>query len=73
MEEILARGTALARELLVGANDGVADGALRLALECANYVSAPGGQALGDAAVLIHCVSKPNSRKCDSVIYTRKR
>ncbi len=52
MEHVLARLAALRRKLLVGADDGVADGTLGLALQCASNVLAPGGETVGDAAVL---------------------
>ena len=52
MEHVLARLAALGGELLVGADDGVADGALGLAFEGADDVPSPGGEAVGYAAVL---------------------
>ncbi len=55
MEEVLARLAALRRQLLVGRNDRVANGALGLAFQCAGHVLAPGRQAIGDAAILRCC------------------
>ena len=52
MEEVLARRTALRRQLLVARDDGVADRALGLALERTGDVLAPGGEAVGDGTVL---------------------
>ena len=47
VEQVLARAAALAGQLLVRADDAVADGALGLALDGAVDVFAPGGQAVG--------------------------
>ena len=57
MEQILARRATLSRELLVRADDGVAYGAFRLALECTGDISTPSREAIGYAAVLHNRVS----------------
>ena len=46
MEQILARAALFARQLLVGADDGVANGALGLAFQGADDVAAPGDEAI---------------------------
>lgn len=52
VEQVAARVAALVRHLPVGRDDGVADGALGLALERADDVAAEGHEAVDDAAVL---------------------
>ena len=53
MEQMLACRTLLRRQLLVGADDGVADGAFGLAFESASDVLAPGCDAILDTSVLV--------------------
>lgn len=64
VKQILARAATLVRQLLVAADDGVADGALRLALHRALDVAAPGGEAVDDRAILM---SPSVSRPCRQV------
>lgn len=52
VEDVLARHAPLRRQLLGRADDGVADCALRVALERAHHVLVPRCQAVDDAAVL---------------------
>ena len=52
MEGVLAGAAALAGQLPVGADDGVADGAFGLALECADHVTSVGEEAVDEGAVL---------------------
>jgi hypothetical protein len=52
MEQVLARAALFAGQLLVGADDGVADGALGLAFQGADDVAAPGDEAIDQVAVL---------------------
>ena len=46
MEQVLARAALFTGQLLVGADDGVADGALGLAFQGADDVAAPGDEAI---------------------------
>lgn len=55
MEHVLARWTLLVRDLLVGTHNGVANRTLCLALHCSCGISAPGGETVDQAAVLIAC------------------
>jgi len=50
---VLARRAALLRQLAVAADDAVADGALRLALESTHDVAAERRHAVGDGTVLL--------------------
>jgi hypothetical protein len=53
MEQVLARAAPFLRHALVGRHDGVANGALGLALERADDVAAEGEEAVNDGAVLV--------------------
>ena len=46
MEQVLARAALFARQLPVGADNGVANGALGLAFQGADDVAAPGDEAI---------------------------
>lgn len=52
MEHVAASAAALAGELAVGADDAVADGTLRLALERGGHVAAPGQQPVDEGALV---------------------
>lgn len=51
MEQVLAGPAPLARQLLVGADDAVADGALSLALQGAHDIPAPRDEAVDQVAI----------------------
>lgn len=54
MEQVLACLTPLVRHLLIRRDDGITNGALRLALQSAHNVSAECHEAVDDTSILCH-------------------